>query len=64
MPSVAQKIQEQLDSEEGVIITDSKGQELLDGIGTQGIGLYNIFFFYVLLSWIISTAKYLSDRTG
>jgi hypothetical protein len=34
--SVASKIQEVLDSEETIIVTDGKGQELLDSYGTQG----------------------------
>ena len=36
VPSVSLKCQEQLDSEEAMVMTDSKGQELLDSSGTQG----------------------------
>jgi len=36
VPAVSQKVQEQLDTEDTIIITDSKGQELADSSGTQG----------------------------
>jgi len=34
--AVSQKAQEQLDSEEPVVIMDARGQEVVDGPGTQG----------------------------
>jgi len=42
VPAVSLKCQEQLDSEEAMVITDSKGQELLDTSGTQGGHLLNL----------------------
>ena len=41
--SISQKVQEQLDSEDTIILTDSKGSELPDAPGTQGI----INFVYI-----------------
>jgi hypothetical protein len=37
VPQVSLKCQEQLDSEEMMVLTDVKGQELLDSSGTQGM---------------------------
>jgi mannose/fructose-specific phosphotransferase system component IIA len=34
--SVSQKVQEHLDSEEDIVLTDCKGQEIHDSQGTQG----------------------------
>lgn len=41
VPAVSLKCQEQLDSEEAIVLTDTKGQELLDASGTQGGHLLN-----------------------
>jgi hypothetical protein len=37
VPQVSLKCQEQLDSEEMMVLTDVKGQEPLDSSGTQGM---------------------------
>ena len=47
--SVSEKLQEQLDSQEAVVLVDSKGMEIHESPGTQGLynSLYtNMYFLY------------------
>lgn len=36
VPTISHRTQEQLDSEEPVILIDARGQEITDSVGTQG----------------------------
>ena len=46
VPSVCQKLQEQLDTEDDIILTDSKGHELHDSNGTQGNVTYSNVIYH------------------
>lgn len=36
VPTIAMRTQEQLDSEESIVLIDARGQEIVDSAGTQG----------------------------
>ena len=53
--SVSEKLQEQLDSQEAVVLVDSKGKEIHESPGTQGLhnSLYtNMCFLYVCIVYM------------